>query len=290
MATINNILLVVNPISGDLDKSDLIDQTEQICYKKKATLKIYKTSGNNDVNDIQTLVKDFQPDRVFIAGGDGTIKMVVEALHTFEFLTYAILPAGSANGLATDLKIPQQLNEALEVAFQAAKKLDIITINDQIGLHISDIGMNAELIEHYESSSIRGKLGYAIQAIPTLSNSDAPYHFTIETDHGIIERDAVMIAIANARAYGNGAIVNPIGKLDDGKFEVLIFKSLHILKILETLVDKAPLDNDFIEIISTTKATIACTTTVSFQIDGEYCGKLNKITAATTNYQIKIAY
>jgi diacylglycerol kinase family enzyme len=39
-----------------------------------------------------------------VAGGDGTIKMVAEAMENYVII--GILPAGSANGLAVDLNLP----------------------------------------------------------------------------------------------------------------------------------------------------------------------------------------
>jgi diacylglycerol kinase family enzyme len=51
-----------------------------------------------------------------VAGGDGTIKMVAEAMENYDVII-GILPAGSANGLAVDLNLPTTIEENLEIVF-----------------------------------------------------------------------------------------------------------------------------------------------------------------------------
>jgi hypothetical protein len=62
--------------------------------------------------------------------------------------------------LATDLNIPKELEESLPIAFQnASAEIDMIVINGRTSLHLSDLGLNAELIKNYASSAIHGKWG-----------------------------------------------------------------------------------------------------------------------------------
>jgi hypothetical protein len=50
--------------------------------------------------------------------------------------------------LATDLNIPKELEESLPIAFQnASAEIDMIVINGRTSLHLSDLGLNAELIK-----------------------------------------------------------------------------------------------------------------------------------------------
>ena len=94
-----NILLVVNPISGDVDKSELIDATTLFAIKENLNLFVYTTSGDDDISKIKALYEKHKPQRIIIAGGDGTIKMVAEATEDQDVIL-GILPAGSSNGLA----------------------------------------------------------------------------------------------------------------------------------------------------------------------------------------------
>jgi diacylglycerol kinase family enzyme len=154
--------------------------------------------------------------------------------------------------------------------------LDVLFINNKLCLHIADLGINAELIKNYENSGIRGKLGYFLQTIPTLINSESPFHFQVKTEDGIIEETGVLLAIANANKFGTGATINPEGKMNDGKFEILIFKNLNFIEILKTIKVAPEMSSDFVHIVSTSKAEISCKTKVPFQIDGEFLGEIKK--------------
>ena len=273
----NKILLVVNPISGDKNKDELIEQVKGSISTNQELL-VFKTTGENDGEKVLSEFKQFKPDRILVAGGDGTVKLIAEALKSYNF-SLGILPAGSSNGLATDLKLPvDDMQEAISIALgEETKSMDALCINDQWSLHISDLGVNAELIEKYSENLIRGKFGYALNSIPTLIDSDYPYQFTIEANNKKTTVEAVMLAFANSQQFGTGAMVNPGGKIDDGLFEILIFKKLDVFEIFKTLRKEAQLDTEFVEVITTKHAKVTCPSPVSFQIDGEPCGKMKEV-------------
>jgi len=285
----NQILLIVNPISGGIDKSKLIEAVKAEINTRNYSLEIYKTSGNNDQNDIGKIISEFQPERILVAGGDGTIQLVAEVLKKHD-IPIGILPAGSANGLALNLNLPAGINEQLKVALgDTFFKMDTLQINDRTCLHIADLGINAELIRNFQNSNIRGKLGYFLHSIPTLMNCEYPFEFEIEANGKQFVQKGVLLAIANARKFGTGANINPSGKLNDGLFELILFKTLNFVEIFKTLNDQIILDPEFAEIISTSSARINCKTPVSFQIDGEYIGEISKVVAAIGPKKLEIA-
>ncbi|HET8838431.1 MAG TPA: YegS/Rv2252/BmrU family lipid kinase [Flavobacteriaceae bacterium] len=272
------ILLVVNPVSGNSNKKEFIQIIEKK-LRKNSQLHSFYTSGNGDQEKLSKEIERYRPDRILVLGGDGTIKLTAEALGE-KSIGLGIIPAGSANGLANDLGLPFDSEDAVTVALgQKTREIDAIRINGELCLHISDFGVNAELIKNYEESNLRGKLGYLFHSISTLYNSEMPYRFKIETEGKSKEYKAIMLAFANSRKYGTGAVVNPHGKIDDGKFEILIFKRFNFFEILKTLRHETEVSSDFIEHISTTKATVTADVPVNFQIDGEYCDKLKKVEA-----------
>lgn len=289
MGDFKNFLLVVNPISGDIDKSELVDEIKTEVRKRNASLSIFQTTGEEDVYNLKNFIQSETPQRILVAGGDGTIKIAAEAIQERQ-IPLGIIPAGSANGLAVNLKLPGNLKDQIEVAFNDNfLEMDIILIEDEYCLHMSDIGLNAELIRKYEKSSIRGKLGYLLQSIPTLLESDFPFDFKVEANGEIIERKGILLALANAQSYGTGATVNPEGKMDDGKFEILIFKNFDMLEIMKTLRNEVKLDPNFIEIISTSEAVISCDSPVAFQVDGEYLGQRQRVKAGILTQKTLIA-
>lgn len=279
----------MNPISGDLDKSTLVEKVKTEASKRGASLSIFQTTGKKDVFNLKNIIDNKAPQRVLVAGGDGTIKIVAEAIQE-RAIHIGVIPAGSANGLSVNLNLPPNLERQIEIAFgNNFLAMDIILIEDEYCLHMSDFGVNAELIRKYENSSIRGKLGYLLQSIPALLESDFPFNFKVETNGKTIEREGILLAIANAHSYGTGANVNPSGKMDDGKFEILIFKNFDMLEIMNTLRNEVKLDPDFVEIITTSEAVISCDSPVAFQIDGEYLGRRKKVKASILSQKTFIA-
>lgn len=282
-------MLIVNPISGDVDKSELIDATTIFAAKENLNLVIYNTSGASDIENIKVLFQTYNPERIIVAGGDGTIKMVAEAMESHDVII-GILPAGSANGLAVDLNLPTTIEENLEIAFHNNYiEIDMISINGKKSIHLSDLGVNAEMIKNYENSSIRGKWGYAIQTVNTLIDLDEPFTATIKGDFETIECTARMIVIANSQKYGTGVSINPNGVMDDGKFELVILKNLDLVVLGKIISGNMPVDLEDVEIISTDKAVVTTNVPVSFQIDGEYCGTETKLNIEILPKQMKVA-
>jgi len=284
-----NILMVVNPISGDMDKAEFTDTAKLFAEKEGMDFFVYETTGKNDEQKIREACKEHKPYRVLIAGGDGTIKMVADALQDVD-VVMGILPAGSANGLSVDLNLPSSLEENLEIAFNSNyMEMDMVCINDIKSLHLSDLGLNAQLVKNYEESSTRGMMGYALQAITTLSEQEEPFNATITANNTTIETVARMIVIANSQKYGTGVTINPNGKMNDGKFEIVILKNLDLIVFAKIISGNIPVDSEDVEIISTDKATITTSFPVSFQIDGEYIGKETKLDIHILHKQMKVA-
>lgn len=289
MSTQKNYILVVNPISGGIDKAEIIGEAKEYAAKQDIHLVVYETTGKNDESEIQKLQEKNKAERIIIAGGDGTIKMVAEAVENHDVIL-GILPAGSANGLSVDLNLPDSLEENLEIAFNNNyMEMDMISINGKKSLHLSDIGINAELIKNYENSSIRGKLGYALQAFNTLAGLKPPFHAVVETHLGRIETEARMVVVANSQKYGTGVAINPNGVMNDGKFEIVILKNLDLIVFSKILSGNMPVENDDVEIISTDKAVVTTNSPISFQIDGEYCDEVTRLEVEILPNQMRVA-
>lgn len=282
------ILVVINPISGDLDKDDLKKKIEDNLTQRHHHVTTFETSGTADQEKIEAILNSEKPDVVLVVGGDGTIQLAAKCLLD-KNIAVGIIPAGSANGLASNLEIPDTLEKQIDVALGTHFiMMDLVSINDHHSLHIADLGINAALIENYENSDVRGKLGYALQTIPTLIKSDLPYTFSIDINGKNITKEGVMVAIANAKKFATGAVINPKGKMDDGIFEVLVFKNLNVVNILKTLNEDSERHSDFVESFSTERVTISCETSVPFQVDGEFIGHVDKLSAEILPAKLKL--
>lgn len=72
-----NFLFIINPISGDEDKTHLLKKVKNQ-LNRAHQLSVYKTTGNNDLEKIQEKIEENKFDRVLVAGGDGTVKLAAE--------------------------------------------------------------------------------------------------------------------------------------------------------------------------------------------------------------------
>jgi diacylglycerol kinase (ATP) len=283
------VLLVVNPISGDLDKNEIFDAVIKRTNEEGIDLRIYTTTGDNDKQIIREMVENLKPEKVIAAGGDGTISLVAQAIHDLDVIL-CIIPAGSANGLSVDFDIPNDLEEALNIAFGTKRiGIDAVSINGEISLHLSDIGLNALLVKNYENGETRGKMGYAREMLKTLSEHEN-FNVRITTDDEVLETEALIVIIANAQKYGTGISINPQGNMSDGYYELVIAKRLDFIETAKILTGNTDLNPDIMKVISVQNAVIECIDKdVYFQIDGEYKGLVRKLETHILENYITVA-
>lgn len=260
----NKILLVINPIAGGTDK----EHVKKAVYKKasgmQSEVEVFETTGKKDGKAVRSLTDQEQFSRILVAGGDGTIREIADAIKKKDILL-GILPCGSANGLALNLGIPDKLEGQLEIAFGTDYiTMDMLDINGHTCLHIADLGVNAALIKNYEASDIRGKLGYLLQTIPTLATSNYPFQVTVMANGEEVTGTAILVAIANAQKFGTGANINPTGQLNDGQFEVLLFKNFDIPEIIKTFYGTVSHNPEFVTVIKTKEAVISTRIAIPF--------------------------
>src|SRR5206468_6733107 len=133
------LLFIVNPISGGKQKQDWEASIRDYFKQLPHSIEFYLLTGKDDRVSIEHHIKQIKPDRVVAVGGDGTVKMLAE-LFKETSLPLGIIPAGSANGMAKELGIPEEAKEALQIITDGScRKLDVIDINDkETCLHLSD--------------------------------------------------------------------------------------------------------------------------------------------------------
>lgn len=283
------VLLVVNPISGDVNKDVVFEEVIETAAARGYDLRIYTTTGEHDLETIREMVKNIEPERVLVAGGDGTISLTAEAVQGSQVIM-GVIPVGSANGLAMDFGITGSISEAVEVAFgDNVIGIDAVCINNEVSLHLSDIGLNALLVKNYESSDTRGKLGYAREMLKTLSEHEN-FLVKITTANEVIETEALIVIIANAQKYGTGVTINPNGNMSDGFFELVIAKKLDFIETAKILAGSTDFNPEIMRVISVEKAEIECPDKEAhFQIDGEYKGMVRNLEAHILKDYIKVA-
>ena len=282
----DKILFVINKTSGENNKDWQAD-IESYFKGKDAVPAFYHLPDPVDCDSLDQYIKDAKANKVVAVGGDGTISLVAKSIKGTSMIL-GIVPAGSANGMAKELMIPTNLEEALQIIDGGRQTaMDTILLNDEhLCLHLSDVGINAQLIKNFEEGDTRGKIGYLKVAWKTIVRRQA-LEVTIKKEDKSFCRKAIMVVIANAGKYGTGAVINPEGEIDDGLFEIVIVKRLTLWGFLKIMLSLG-FDNKNMEIHQTRSVNIRAKHRAHFQVDGEYIGKVDKITAIIQPQNIQI--
>ena len=175
-------------------------------------------------------------DLVVVWGGDGTINEAASALvHTG--VPLAVIPAGSGNGLAGDLGIPFDPRLALLVAAHGRTlAIDAGQVDDCYFFNIAGIGIDAVIAARFAERGLRqrGPLAYLTLSTAELFRYHAQrYHFTLDGEP--CSHEAMLVALANGRQYGNRVLIAPGARLDDGLLEVVIVEPLSVWGIASRL-------------------------------------------------------
>ena len=291
---LSKILFVINPASGTRQKLDYETIISRYSEEYNFSYEIYTTTGEDDKNKIVRYIDDFQPETIIAVGGDGTIN-IVAGLVIGTKINLGIVPNGSANGLAYNLNLPTQFEEALKKNFEGPfKPIDVVLINNEhYCLHLSDLGINARIVKRFEREGAKGLLGYGKQLIKELFSAKSYFSFDLKTDSQQKSSKAEMVVIANARSYGTGVEINPYGELDDGKFEVVIIKPYPWWFVF-TFIYRSFRGNlhklHHVDVFKTAYAEIELEKYQDFQIDGEIKNKTKSLKLEIVRHALKVSY
>lgn len=275
-----NLLFIVNPISGDKDKTKVAEDFVALAEQSDFVPFYFETTGKNDEQKIEEILAQHSFDRVVVAGGDGTAKLVAKVLLKHPDILLGILPQGSANGLAKSLNLPTNFQKIGAIVLgETTKELNVIAINNEPCIHLSDAGFNAKLVEKYEKGEQRGFLGYASQLIDTIQEN-TPLNCTVSIEDASTDFTAQMVVIGNAPKYGFGGVINPNGCVNDGLFDIIIVKAMGLPQFIKMMAgaEEHQYTDEEVVMLQGQKATITFQEPTPFQIDGEYLGEQTELT------------
>lgn len=284
------VLFVINPLAGGNDKTSFTEALDRFCEENSMRHTVFYTSGENDLQRLKNEINHVVPEIIVAVGGDGTCNLVGTAIvNTGKIM--AIIPFGSANGMARELNIPANPTLALEILLKGnVKVIDTITINKKVCMHLSDIGLNAKVIKRFEEEKVRGIYGYARQFFKELIYYKAS-RYSFFSEQGHFTKKAHVVAIANATRYGTGAVINPNGKNNDGKFEICIVKPYPVFAFFSIMaaiffgyLDKIK----YADIQSVTHIKIINTKNQPLHIDGEIIEDAKTVEAEINPLSLKI--
>lgn len=142
---------------------------------------------------------------VIIAGGDGTIAAVINAVKDLPRLRVGILPLGTANTFARSLGVPLNYSDAIAIVKAGrAKQVALGRVNDNVFVSSAAIGLSAVTLGRISNRTKRyfGIIAYLISGIKVLL-THRPFQCTLETPEKTYRFKTHEVFIANGPYHGN---------------------------------------------------------------------------------------
>lgn len=221
------VAVIINPISGTGGRlhvaRDRAELAASLIAGRGSEGQIFITERPGHGRELASAALAQGASLVLAWGGDGTVNEVGSAL-AFRDAALAIVPSGSGNGLARELGIPFDPVSAIDVALGGReRRIDAGELDGRLFFNVAGIGLDARVAHRFAADGLvhRGFRRYATITIRELFTYKPDYH-TIVTDGRTLHERTLLIAIANARQYGNGALIAPEAQLDDGRLDVVV--------------------------------------------------------------------
>ena len=176
-------------------------------------------------------------DLVVAAGGDGTVATVATALLG-STTALGILPLGSVMNIARSVGIPRDPAEAAEVIRTGeAVRIDIGEVRGRPFFEAGSVGMNAAMFR--EAQRFEGGDWSSIVRTIWVALRYRPARMAIDLEDQRVRTRALMVTVSNGPYSGAGMTVAPEARLDDGRFDVRVFRHFSKLRLLRHLVSIA---------------------------------------------------
>jgi YegS/Rv2252/BmrU family lipid kinase len=275
--TSQRLAVIINPISGAGRRRDVArvraEQAAALLEKRRLDAEVFVTERPGHARELaQAGLR--RGVTTFVAwGGDGTVNEIGSAL-VGSHATLAIVPVGSGNGLARELGIPLDPAAAFQVVFDGrARTIDAGELDGHLFFNIAGIGLDARVAHRFAHDGLdrRGFMRYLELAAREVT-SFTPHEYTLIVDGRDRRVRALLVAIANARQYGNGALIAPEALLDDGKLDLVVVDYMpawrvlmHAPKLFAGTVARVP----GVSMTKTSSLSIASDTALVYHVDGE---------------------
>ena len=150
------ILFIINPKSGKgRDPQDIVN-----CIKLNFPQAAWAlTTGPRHATELAAKAVSQQYEAVVAVGGDGTINETAQALVNTP-TALGVIPGGSGNGFARELRMPLHLQEAV-FCLQKAKtvRCDVGQANGELFLNLAGVGIEAQIAYDFMQYGKTGKRG-----------------------------------------------------------------------------------------------------------------------------------
>ncbi|MCL2494000.1 MAG: YegS/Rv2252/BmrU family lipid kinase, partial [Clostridiales bacterium] len=177
--------------------------------------------------------------KIIVAGGDGTISWVVNAMVKHDVhIPLAIFPTGTANDLASYLRIPTDLEGMMHVATESRlSKMDVGIAADRCFVNVLAIGMLVDISQRTDPA-IKNTLGLGAYYLRGLA--EVPFAratpLRLISDERMIESSSSAVIVMNGRQAGGFHNIAPDSEIGDGLLDVVFFHKLILPVMLPVLL------------------------------------------------------
>lgn len=225
-----NILFIINPISGGKDKLKIPALIDAHLDRSKYNANFAFTEYVGHASEIAEEAAGKNFDIIVAVGGDGTINEIASKVMQQNKIL-GVLPFGSGNGLARFLKIPMNTVKAIKVINNCkVSVIDTATFNDKCFFNMAGMGFDAHISSVFAGNKGRGLSGYVKLGLQEVL-SYKPQNYRIAIDGKEYLRKAFVISVANSSQYGNNAHIAPTASVTDGLLDVCIVKEFPMYKL-----------------------------------------------------------
>ena len=211
-------------------------------------------------------------DVLFVWGGDGTVQRCIDAVAGTD-TAVAILPAGTANLLATNLQIPDDLTGAVRIGLHGdRRRLDTGSVNGEHFTVMAGAGFDARMISEADRS-LKDRLGRVAYLYTGMKNLSARrMKATVEVDGERFFKGRVSCVLAgNVGTILGGIKAFPDARPDDGLLELGVVTAKNPVEWARTFGKLAlgrAKESRFAEVTHGKKFTIRFDRKVPYELDG----------------------
>jgi YegS/Rv2252/BmrU family lipid kinase len=233
------VLLIYNPNAGNGVIKGHLDDVIGAFMEAGMLITPYRLGGTMSVDHIMPALERRNYHKIIVAGGDGTINLVVNAMVKHDIhVPLAIFPTGTANDLAGYLEIPQTIEGMIQTALSEDYiEADIGKAGNHYFVNVLAIGMLVDISQRTDPL-IKNTLGLGAYYLRSLA--EIPFararRLKIISREFSIETEMSAVLVMNGRAAGGFKSVAPFSEIGDGLLDVVVFKKLILPVMLPVLI------------------------------------------------------
>ena len=267
----SNTVVILNPAAGNEEAKYWQERVESIT---RGCL-IHTTSQPGEAEALARRAVGDGFGKIVAAGGDGTVNEVVNGLAGSN-VALGLLPIGTVNVFAMELGLPSHNLELCWDVIQGEnmRLIDLPGANGKCFVQLAGVGLDAQVVKETSLAFKRsfGPLSYLISAAQIAARQ--PPKLFIESENAPVEEGSFVL-IGNGRLYGGPFPFFKHALIDDGLFDVVVFKRLgylEIIKYLQDVVFSSDIRVPEIEYFQTQRLRITSAQDVPVELDGELAG------------------